>query len=223
MRLASRSGRRSSGESTGCDAAEGDVVPAAGAGVQPVEVELLGRETSLPRLFVQRDGEVAQVRPRRRRLHVDLDHAGVGRDDQLGKARVRRRSVPLEDEPASGEPPRPSRSPSAGPRRPRVRSVGGRNTCTCPSRASNVSAVVRAPFGVDDGDLRDAGRAAASPPAGTTARPCSGSFHATDSSGSRSPTALVPGRAPAARGGRSMRGSSTRRSVVSGSTQPVVG
>ena len=81
--------------------AERDVVAAAGAGVQSVEVELLRREAALARLFVQRHGEVAQVGPRRGRLHVHLDHAGVGRDDELGQARVRRRTVALEHEPAA--------------------------------------------------------------------------------------------------------------------------
>ena len=79
-------------------AAEGQVVPAAGALVGAVEVELLGGEADGAGVLVQREGEVALLGPRRRRLHVDLDHPGVGGDRQLGEPRVRRRAVALEHE-----------------------------------------------------------------------------------------------------------------------------
>ena len=82
-------------------AAEGEVVAAAGAGVEAVEVELLGGQPGLAGLVVQRGGEVALLGPAGRGLHVDLDDAGVGRDDELGQPRVGRRAVALEHDRAA--------------------------------------------------------------------------------------------------------------------------
>ena len=79
-------------------AAQRQVVAAAGAGVRAVEVELLGRQPLGPRGVVERGGQVALLGPAVRRLHVDLDDAGVRGDDELGQPRVRRRAVALEDD-----------------------------------------------------------------------------------------------------------------------------
>ena len=83
-------------------AAEGQVVAAAGAGVQAVEVELLGRQLGQPRFVVQRRHQVALLCPGRRGLHVDLDDAGVGSHRQRGQRRVGRRRVALEHHRATG-------------------------------------------------------------------------------------------------------------------------
>ena len=61
-------------------AAQRHVVAAAGAGVAAVEHELLGAEPRLPRFLVQRLGGRDQLVPGRRRMDVDLDDAGIGRD-----------------------------------------------------------------------------------------------------------------------------------------------
>ncbi len=73
--------------------AEGDVVAAAGAGVAAVEHELLGGESRQPRLFVHQRRRVHQLLPVVRGVDVDLDDAGVGGDQQLFQAPVRRRRI----------------------------------------------------------------------------------------------------------------------------------
>ena len=57
------------------DAAHDDVVAAAGAGVAPVEQELLGAEPGLVRLLVDCRGDADELLPARRGMDVDLDHA----------------------------------------------------------------------------------------------------------------------------------------------------
>ena len=75
---------------------ERDVVAAAGAGVGPVEVELLGAQPGPASRVVERVGQVAQLAPRARRLEVDLDDARVGGHDELRQPGVRRRGVALD-------------------------------------------------------------------------------------------------------------------------------
>ena len=65
-------------------------------GVAAVEHELLGAEAALTRFLVERLGDVRQLRPVARRMDVDLDHAGVGRDREAPQARVARRLVAFE-------------------------------------------------------------------------------------------------------------------------------
>jgi len=84
--------------------AEGQVVAAAGAGVEPVEVELLRRQLRQPCLGVEGRGELAQLRPAPAGLHVDLDHARVRRHRQLHQPRVRRRLVALDHDRRAGRP-----------------------------------------------------------------------------------------------------------------------
>ena len=77
--------------------ADHDVVAAAGAGVAAVDQELLGAETRLPRFLVERGRVLAQRRPARRRLQVDLDHAGVRRDLDVRQPRIVGRRLAFED------------------------------------------------------------------------------------------------------------------------------
>ena len=73
------------------EAAEHDVVAAAGADMPAVELELLGAQPDGGGLLVDGAGDVDGVVPGRCRMHVDLDHAGVGRDLDDAEARVERR------------------------------------------------------------------------------------------------------------------------------------
>ena len=78
------------------EAAEDDVVAAAGSDMRPVDLELL-RDQALAagrvvELLVLSNG----VAPRSRRRDVDLDDAGVGRDPEIAQARIARRRVTLE-------------------------------------------------------------------------------------------------------------------------------
>ncbi len=77
--------------------AEGEVVATAGAGVGAVEVELLGRQARLPRVLVERLGQLDELGPGRGRLDVDLDDARVRRDRQGANAGVPGERVALED------------------------------------------------------------------------------------------------------------------------------
>ena len=70
-------------------AADDDVVAAAGAGVAAVEHELLGAEPRQPRLFVQRRRVIDQLGPALRRVQVDFDDAGIGRDFEVVQPRDR--------------------------------------------------------------------------------------------------------------------------------------
>ena len=72
-------------------AADDDVVAAAGAGVAAVEHELLGAEPREARLVVEHRGLLDELVPAVRRVHVDFDHAGVGRDLEVVEPAVRRR------------------------------------------------------------------------------------------------------------------------------------
>ncbi len=86
----------------GLNAADRDVVAAAGSGVQAVEVELLGGQAAAPGKVVERCGQLALLRPRRHRLHVHLDDAGIGGHDELLEPRVGRRRIPLDHETDAG-------------------------------------------------------------------------------------------------------------------------
>ncbi len=72
--------------------AEDDVVPAAGAGVAPVEHELLAREAREARGLVEVRGVRDELAPARGGVDVDLDHAGIGRDAQPRDAGIARGS-----------------------------------------------------------------------------------------------------------------------------------
>ena len=76
-------------------AAQGDVIAAAGASVAAIEHEFLGGQARQPGLLVQRGGGCHQAFPVGGRVDIDLDHAGIGRDQQLLQARVPRRFVTL--------------------------------------------------------------------------------------------------------------------------------
>ncbi len=75
------------------------MVAAAGAGVAAVEHELLGAQARL-RGLPRRASSVwsTQLGPAARRLDVDLDHAGIGRDLDVRQPRIVRRRVALEDD-----------------------------------------------------------------------------------------------------------------------------
>ena len=60
--------------------ADDDVVAAAGAGMAPVEHELLGAEPREARLLVEHGGLLDELVPAMRRVHVDFDDAGIRRD-----------------------------------------------------------------------------------------------------------------------------------------------
>ena len=65
-----------------CRAAEGQVVAAAGAGVGPVEMERLCAEPGGAGVGVDAGGDVHQLRPRRGRVDVDLEHPRVRGDER---------------------------------------------------------------------------------------------------------------------------------------------
>ena len=75
------------------DAAHDDVIAAAGAGVASVGQILVGAEPRLFRLFVDGGGDGDHFLPVRRRMDVDLDDAGVGRDLDDVDARIVRRRI----------------------------------------------------------------------------------------------------------------------------------
>ncbi len=77
-------------------AAEGQVIAAARSGVRPVEVERLGAEAGGGGIGVHAHGDVDELLPRRCRMNVDLENAGIGSDCQANKARVDRREVTLD-------------------------------------------------------------------------------------------------------------------------------
>ena len=98
--------------------AERQVVAAAGAGVESVEVELLRAEADLAGGLVEGRGQLAQRRPGAGGLEVDLDDAGVRGHHERGQARVRGRRVALDDD-ADRPAPRP-RPRSSGEQRGEV-------------------------------------------------------------------------------------------------------
>ena len=69
-------------------AAEHDVIAAAGADMAAVQPEFLGSQTDLARFLVDGGGDGYGMVPRRCRMHVDLDDAGIGRDLDDIDARV---------------------------------------------------------------------------------------------------------------------------------------
>ncbi len=77
-------------------AAHDDMVAAAGAGVAAVGHELVGAEPALARVLVDAGGDRHRLAPALGRMHVDLDHAGVGRHLDQVEARIDRRSVALD-------------------------------------------------------------------------------------------------------------------------------
>ena len=78
-------------------ATQGEMVAAAGSAVPSVDGEGLGAEPMLAGDRVQAVGQLRQLGPGRRRVHVDLDHPRIGSDHQGLDPRVRWRRVALED------------------------------------------------------------------------------------------------------------------------------
>ena len=74
-------------------AADDDVVAAAGAGVAAVDHVFVGAEAALAGLLVDALGDRLAIVPVRRRMDVDLEHAGIGRDADHVEARIVRRGV----------------------------------------------------------------------------------------------------------------------------------
>ena len=64
------------------------MVAAAGAGMAAVDHEFLGTEPRQPRLLVDALRDRRSLAPFRRRVDIDLDHAGIGRDLDHVEARV---------------------------------------------------------------------------------------------------------------------------------------
>ena len=79
-------------------AAENEVVAAAGAGVTPVEHELLGTQAGQVGRFIEMGRAVDQFVPVGGRLNVDFDHPGIRRDAEVGQARIGRRLVTFDDD-----------------------------------------------------------------------------------------------------------------------------
>ena len=124
------------GAGTGCRPASAppsdDVVAAAGAGVAAVEHELLGAEPRCARLLVERRSCSSTSSPQlARRVDVDLDHAGIGRDLERSRAADRTAAGSPRAAPAAPSA-RRSSSIARDERRgsPRAASSGGRKTCS---------------------------------------------------------------------------------------------
>jgi len=79
-----------------CRTTEDEVVAAAGAGVTPVDHELLAGQARLTRRLVEEFAALDQLVPAGRRVDVHLDHARVGSDAEVLQARVQRRFVALQ-------------------------------------------------------------------------------------------------------------------------------
>ena len=84
------------------DAADGDVVAAAGPPVAAVDGEGLGAEPALPGLLVQRGGDLDLLVPAGQRLDVDLDDARIRGHRQGLQPRVDRRAVALQHDRRTG-------------------------------------------------------------------------------------------------------------------------
>ena len=74
------------------------MIAAARAGVASVEHELLGRKTRHPRLGVKRLRRADQLAPRRRRMHVHLDDAGIRCHEQRSDAWIARRRITFDEQ-----------------------------------------------------------------------------------------------------------------------------
>ena len=72
------------------------MIAAAGTGVLAINHEFLGGQARQMCLLVEKSGVGHQFVPVARRLHVDFQHAGIGRDAQLLKARIARRLIALD-------------------------------------------------------------------------------------------------------------------------------
>ena len=73
--------------------AQYEVVTATGAGMAPIDHELLGGQAGLPGLFVEEFGAFYQLVPGGGRLYVDLDDTGVWRDPEIAQTCIRWRLV----------------------------------------------------------------------------------------------------------------------------------
>ena len=112
-------------------AADDDMVAAAGPG-RPAVDHVFGRiEQALPRLFVERLGDVGLFAPGMRRLDVDLDHPGIRGHLDHAEPRVRWRRIPLHmDRRGDSRPPLPrSPEPDRHTRRPTPRAAGTPSRC----------------------------------------------------------------------------------------------
>ena len=76
--------------------ADHHVRAAAGAGVAPVDHELVGPQPAGARIGIDPGGDLDGLAPAPRRLHIDLDDAGVGGDLQHAQARVGGRGIALQ-------------------------------------------------------------------------------------------------------------------------------
>ena len=72
------------------------VVAAAGADMAAVDHELFRGQADLAGFLVQLLAALHDLRPARRGMHVDLDHAGIGRHREMQQARVARRQIALQ-------------------------------------------------------------------------------------------------------------------------------
>ena len=81
---------------------EHEMVAAAGAGVASVTLECLGAEAYVPGVLVHALDDRPQFGPRRGRVHVHLDHAGIGCDLQQADPRIVRRQVTLQHDRVPG-------------------------------------------------------------------------------------------------------------------------
>ena len=90
-------------------AAEHDVIAAAGAGVPAVEQIFVGAEAGLMRVLVEALVMIDGLAPGFRRMNIDLDDAGVGRDFEHVEPRIGRRLRSLRHGPADRDRPPSSR------------------------------------------------------------------------------------------------------------------
>src|SRR5256885_7088402 len=72
------------------------MIAAAGAGVAAVDKIFVGTEATLRGVLVKAQGDIDGVAPACRRLDIDLDHAGIGRDLDHLDTRVEWRRIALD-------------------------------------------------------------------------------------------------------------------------------
>ena len=77
-------------------AADDDMVAPARAGMAAIDHELVGAEAALAGCLVDGGGGRDAILPARRRVDIDLDDAGIGRDANDVEARIVRRRVALD-------------------------------------------------------------------------------------------------------------------------------